>query len=105
MSHPDDTEPPDLERCEALADAIVRVCNDFKATPAEVVTATSAIFANHAFASGVDESRALFAVRGMYVLRREYGVPPDVLISALRPKEVVIEVATPVATKRRRRTR
>ncbi len=80
----DVTEPPDLERGEALAEAIVRACNDFGATPAEVVAATSAVFANHAIATRVPEYRAVWAVQAMYAHRRAHPVTAALLIN--KPK-------------------
>jgi hypothetical protein len=80
----EEQEPPDLERTEELADVIVRACQAFGATREEVAAATSAVFANHAFATGVTEWRAVLSVRAMYSMRR--GRPPTTRLLVKAPK-------------------
>ncbi len=71
-------------RLELAAERIVALCDELGLDWREVTTVCSAIFLNHAAASGVTEERCLATVRAMYLLRRR-GVPQRVLAKKPAP--------------------
>jgi hypothetical protein len=69
---------PAEKRLERAADRIVALCDELGLDWREVVTVCSAIFLNHAVASGIPLHRCLMTVQAMYRLRSG-GVPQRVL--------------------------
>jgi hypothetical protein len=64
----------DVEKMERAADLIVAACTELGLSRREVASVTSAIFCNHAVATGVTEERAVASVVAMYRWRSQ---PPE----------------------------
>lgn len=69
-----------VPKMEAAADKVLELCRELRLTREEVAGVASAVWLNHAIATGVREATAATTVREFYAWRRRVGLPEAVLV-------------------------